>query len=363
MERNPELGQATLPEQQDGRTALQDESLDARTRTTPAAERDNFAFHQGPDTSAPAGEKPRDPYSYHQGDGPQLPQEMQEQLRQQLAEVRKQIDAQNFSGKIQDGEGPWQAIMRLRGSSDSVRAMSSDQIVAEARRIRDRDFAGFTDQNGRPRNWYKTGETVQRWTPEEVAKMMADAEANIVRVMQDSIKLQQEQAQVQRRQEEEAKLAEQQRQLDAAQQQELTKAVDAHVPNLATLEEANRVAETRIENLPEVRERIKAHVAQEVMAGSLKPEDLARPLPRIGSLFIGTQAITPAELTAALTEQAQLKQQAPENQQVPKLGELLRRRLQQPERLARFDQTSKFFDELKKILERQEAEAARPRAQ
>lgn len=142
------------------------------------------------------GDVPNDPT-----DANKLRPELQKELDEKLAAFKAEIDSKNFTIKIGRGEGPCPAMERMqkeikaKGGKDLSAAeaelanMNPEQTLAEARRIRDRDFQVFKDSNGNPRNWYIQREETNRWSEAEVKDLVAAKEKEL---RADAEKLQKE---------------------------------------------------------------------------------------------------------------------------------------------------------------------------
>jgi len=285
-----------------------------------------------------------------------LPPEVEQKIAEQMAEYQKQLEASNYSIAFGRGEGPWNAITRqqnearakqaagkeLSPQEQAILGLKHDDVLTEARRIRDRDFKVLTTEDGKPRNWYKLNESTGRWSEQEVKDMMVAQEKTLREAAEKEVKA--------------AKEAEEA--AEAARQQALAEAIDKNVPSEGIVKDAATSA--GVEGEPaQIREAMKAHVAQEIANGSLKPEDLERPYPRVGAALVGTGALTGEELTAALAKQAELKAAAPEGTQAPRLDEVLKDIYKDnPEKLAKLEKASKFYDELKRLTDEARAKEA-----
>ena len=112
----------------------------------------------------------------------ELRPELKAELEKQMEEFKASLEANNFEIDFARGEGPWNAIMRFREQAQAKAAagetltpkeqafanVSHDDVLTEARRMRDRDFAELKTEDGKPRNWYKVGETSTRWSGAEI---------------------------------------------------------------------------------------------------------------------------------------------------------------------------------------------------
>jgi hypothetical protein len=169
-----------------------------------------------------------------------------------------------------------------------------------------------------------------------------------------------------------------QREREAAEQaarEQLAQKIEAHIPAEPLIREAQ--AASGVQGDPkEIRDRMKAHVAQELAEGTLKPGELDRPYPFVGAAFVGTGAVTSDELKVALAKQAELTAEArsqaaaeaqaqgkpapdPETIKGPQIGEVLRTIYKDdPARLDKLDKASKFYDALKAGVDQQQNEAA-----
>lgn len=356
----------------------------AVARTAEARLADPYALSGAPEDERSTGEvRMTDPYTYT-GAPETAPIKLSEaaeaKIKEDLAAYNKTLTDNNFTFGFEPKEGPWNAINRLRTAATekqkagteltaqekAVLAIPEADLVKEARRIRDRDFATFKE-NGDPRTWYKTSDKPEMYTAAEMAKMMKEKEAALRTAAEKAQKEQQEkeaaEALARKQEEEKQRLAlEQQRLQEEERQKQLAAAIEKNVPAQPIVQAA--LTEAGLEGDPAaIRTNMKAFVAQEVQAGTLKPEDLSRPVPRVGAAYIATGALTPAELTTALTEQARLKQEAGPEGQAPKLGEILEKQFKdQADRLAKIKKASTFYDSLKRLAEAAAAPAPAPEA-
>lgn len=355
--------------------ALQTESEAERLKVKPPQEQkkaepgsikvsDPYEFHQGPRQKPEQGPpkdgeiKVKDPYDFHQGpkDG-KLHPDIQKDLQKRLEEYKQNLEKSNFSIEFHKGEGPWNSITRQRAEAEAkkskgqelspeeqaVLAMNPDDILKESRRMRDRDFKELKDDKGKPRNWYKVGEKSTRYTASDMEQMMKEAEGKF--------RKEAEQAQKKLEAEEQAR---KQKELEEAQKQALAQAVEKSVPPLETFNKAKEASGLQFQDMNVMRERVKAVVFAELVNGSLKPEDLGKP-PRVGAIYMASEAVTPQQFSEALREQDELRKKATAEKPAPKIGALLRKKLEgSPDRLARFDQADKFYNELLKLLKPEE---------
>ena len=104
-------------------------------------------------------------------EGPSLSAE--ERLRQEVVEFKDRFQKQNIElDPVQKGWGPFQVLEQM--VKEKKISLSDEQILAESRRIRDRDFS----QNGRKH--YKLDERSLRWSDREIAEKV-EATGKLVR--------------------------------------------------------------------------------------------------------------------------------------------------------------------------------------
>ncbi len=278
-------------------------------------------------------------------DGVKLPDAVEKEIQEKMAEFQKKLEGENYSIQFAKGEGPWGAITRqqqeaakkqkegktLTPQEEALLKLDPDQVTKEAREIRDRDFKVLKDKNGNPRNWYIVGEPTSRWSPEQMKEMMAKQEQAL-------------------RQSAEAAVKEAEARAEAERQAALAAKVEKNVPAEAIVKDA--AATAGVEGDPKaIRDAMKAQVEKEVKAGTLTDADLEKPYPRVGAALVGTGALTTEELDTALTEQAKKKAEAADGK-APRLDAVLQEMFKDnPEKLAKLDKSSKFYDELKRLTD------------
>lgn len=284
-------------------------------------------------------------------DKAKLPPDVEKEIALKMEEYKKSLDDSNFTIKFGKGEGPNPAMFRqqqeamikqkegkpLSPQEKAVLGLTPEEIRTEAIRMRDRDFKVLTTKEGKPRNWYIKDEPSTRWSPQELKEKMAGQEKALRENAVKEIK------------EAEAKAREAEAE---KQRQQLAQAIEKNVPSETMVKDA--ATKAGVEGDPKViRDAMKAHVAKEVADGSLKPEDLSKPYPRVGAALVGTGALTGEELKSALTKQAELKTAAEANGgKGPRLDAVLQDIYKDnPEKLAAIEKGSKFYDELKKIVD------------
>ncbi|MDZ4834945.1 MAG: hypothetical protein SGJ27_14300 [Candidatus Melainabacteria bacterium] len=283
-------------------------------------------------------------------DKAKLSPEAEKEIAEKMAEFRKSLDESNYKIQFEKGEGPWNAISRqqkeahakekagkeLSPQEKAVLGLKPDDIMKDAVRMRDRDFKVLKTEDGKPRNWYKLHEPSTRWSEQEVKDKMATQEKTLREGAEKAMK------------EAEAKA----REAEAEKARLVAEAVDKNVPAESMIKDA--ATTTGVEGDPkEIREAIKAQVTKEVSDGTLTPEDIAKPLPRVGAALVGTGALTSDELKSALGKQAELTAAAEaKGEKGPRLDTVLQDIFKDDqERLAKIDKSSKFFEELKKLVE------------
>ncbi|MBX3075276.1 hypothetical protein KF707_06140 [Candidatus Obscuribacterales bacterium] len=278
-------------------------------------------------------------------DGVKLPDAVEKEIQEKMAEFQKKLEGENYSIQFAKGEGPWGAITRqqqeaakkqkegktLTPQEEALLKLDPDQVTKEAREIRDRDFKVLKDKNGNPRNWYIVGEPTSRWSPEQMKEMMAKQEQAL-------------------RQSAEAAVKEAEARAEAERQAALAAKVEKNVPAEAIVKDAATSA--GVEGDPKaIRDAMKAQVEKEVKAGTLTDADLEKPYPRVGAALVGTGALTTEELDTALAEQAKKKAEAADGK-APRLDAVLQEMFKDnPEKLAKLDKSSKFYDELKRLTD------------
>ena len=274
-----------------------------------------------------------------------LPDAAEKEIQEKMAEFQKKLEGENYTISFAKGEGPWGAITRqqqeaakkqkdgkpLTPQEEALLKLDGDQVTKEARAIRDRDFQTLKDKSGNPRNWYIVNETTSRYSPEQMKEMMAKQEQTLRQAAEKALK------------EAEAKA-------EAEKQAALAAKVEANVPAEAIVKDA--AAKTGVEGDPKViRDAMKAQVEKEVKAGTLTDADLAKPYPRVGAALVGTGALTGEELDTALAEQAKKKAESADGK-APRLDAVLQEMFKDnPEKLAKLDKSSKFYDELKRLTD------------
>ena len=245
-----------------------------------------------------------------------------------LAQYKANLDKQNVKlDSIQKGEGPYQVIDRLTKAGKLQ--LSQSEMIEEARRVRDRDF-----KEGN-RDFYKVGEAPQRWSDKEVSNMMLDAQKKF-RDAQD------------------ADAAKAKAEAEAA-------AMEKHVPSVDTITAAKTASGVDVGDPQQFRDKLKAHEQAERQAGTLSDADMAKPLPRVGGVFVASGAVTEAELKTALDAQAAAKAAKP-NEAPPKIGDILADTFKgDAAKLAKIQGADKFYGALGKAV--QDAETARAAAE
>ncbi|HNB16976.1 MAG TPA: hypothetical protein PLC15_16440 [Candidatus Obscuribacter sp.] len=272
---------------------------------------------------------------------PELNDEQRKALDEHMTKYKQELDSKNFTlDPIQKGWGPYQSLESMVNSGKIQ--MTRAELKEESYRIRDRDFADMG------RNYYKVGEAPVRWNEAELTKKMETERAE---VKQQMIKAEEErkakEAEEAKRKEEEARV----------QAEQVAKAVDSNVPKVEIIAEAQKAA-GMTGDPGQLRDRIKEHVTKEVNAGTLTPEDLAKPMPRVGAIYVGSGVLTGEELQAGLAEQAKRKEEAAKTgAEGPKLGDVLKdMHKDNPEKVAGIDQASKLYESMKVQAEKQRAD-------
>jgi hypothetical protein len=285
-----------------------------------------------------------------------LPPEVEKDIAERMAQYRKSLDDGNFKVTIAKGEGPNPAMARQQSDilarqkkgeaiTPQEKALLETDITTEARRVRDRDFKVFTDDKGKPRNWYITGESTNRWSEAEIKTKMAAQEQTLRQNAEKAIK----------------EAAEKAKEAEAEKtRQALISAIEKNVPAEAQVKDAATAAGIQGLEPKQIRDgmmgRVAEDVSKELKAGKSVEDalkDLDKPYPRVGAALVGTGALTSEELTSALDKQAELKAAAEaKGEKGPRLDAVLQDIYKDnPEKLAKLDKGSKFYDELKKIVD------------
>lgn len=292
------------------------------------------------------------------GENVKLSPEAEKEISDKMAEFRKKLEENNYSIQFEKGEGPWNAITRqqqearakqasgkeLTPQETAILGLKHDDVMKESRRIRDRDFKVLKTEDGKPRNWYKLHEPTGRWSEQEMNEMMAKEEKSL----RDSA---------------EKAAMEAAKEAEAEKQRQLAEAIEKNVPSEEIVKDA--ATAVGLEGDPKaIRDNMKAHVAKEIAEGTLKPEDLSNPYPRVEAALVGAGALTGDELKAALAKQTELRTAAEaEGREGPRLDQVLNEIYKDdPERLAKLDKAGKFYDELKKRAEAAVEQPAPPQA-
>lgn len=376
---------------------LADPALASRngTQVADGQRRDPYGFSGSPEDD-PTRATVRDPYGQH--GSPEtitLSEEAQRKIKEDLAAYSKSLTDNNFTFGFQATEGPWNAIDRMQQAArakqkagqeltaedKAVLSIKREDLVAESRRIRDRDFKKFAETENRnpPRDWYTTKDKTSRYTDQEMQQMVEAKEKELRAAAEKSAR-----DEIARQQEEARKEAERIKQEELARQQEAlrkeqerlaqeeaarqaaaaqTAAIEKQVPN----EQIVRDALTQSEvggDAATVRNGMKTWIAQEIKDGFLKPDSLQRPLPPVGAAYIATGALTPQELRTALTEQERLRTAAGADAQaqanVPKLGQILENTFKNDQaKMAKIRKASAFYDAMKRLSEEATARETR----
>lgn len=147
---------------------------------------------QKPDVTSDGSDKKSDTSSI------KLRPELEKELETKLSEYDEYLKTNNFDISFKKGEGPWNAINRLRESAlkkaksgekltakeKAFSNVSHDDMLTEARRMRDRDFKVLKDDNDKPRNWYIVDEKSTRWSAEEISKMKSAKEKELRKALE-----------------------------------------------------------------------------------------------------------------------------------------------------------------------------------
>lgn len=241
---------------------------------------------------------------------------------------REKLEQDNFNLKaIEKGWGPYQALEAM--VKEGKIKMTPAEMKAEAERIRNREFKELGRQH------FKVGESPKRWSQDEMDKMAQGElknfrDAEVKRVAAE-------------------KKAEEERARDEAEKQlrdQTAVALEKHVPAQDKLQNAAKAIGLNIsdEQMKEFRDRLKEHTFKEIARGTMKPEDLERPMPRVGGVFVAIGAVTEDQLNQTVQKQEEMRKAG---QKPPQLGDMLKEQLKgNKEALARMDLASKFYDKL-----------------
>lgn len=248
--------------------------------------------------------------------------------RDHINAYRQKLEKDNFALKaIEKGWGPYQSLEAM--VKEGKIKMTPAEMKKEAERIRNRDFEELGRQH------YKVGETPQRWSNKEMDKMVQD-ELKTFRATEE------------KRVAAEKKAAEDRQRAEAEKQlrDQTAAALEKHVPSQDKLQSAAKGIGLNVsdQQMKEFRDRLKEHTFKEVARGTMKPEDLERPMPRVGGVFVAMGAVNEDQLNKALQHQDEMKKNG---QKPPQLGDVLKEQLKgNKEALARLDMASKFYDKL-----------------
>lgn len=100
-------------------------------------------------------------------DKPGTPRTAAQIKEEEAKQFKKLFDDANYAlDPVQKGWGPYQVLEQM--VKENKLSLNEDQILAEARRIRDRDFS----QIGR--NYYLAGEQPKLWSDNEIEKKVSD---------------------------------------------------------------------------------------------------------------------------------------------------------------------------------------------
>lgn len=256
-----------------------------------------------------------------------------------LKAVRERLEKENFNLKaIQKNWGPYQSLEAM--VKEGKLKMSPAEMKKEAERIRDREFKALG------RKHFNLGESPKRWSEEEMDNMVKD-ELKTFRAAEEKRvaaekKAEEDRVAAERKAEEERQRAESEKQL----RDQTAVALEKHVPAQDKLQSAAKGIGLNVsdEQMKEFRERLKEHTFKEVARGTMKPEDLERPMPRVGGVFVAMGAVKEEQLNQALQKQEEMRKAG---QKPPQLGDMLKEQFKDnKEALMRLDIASKFYDKL-----------------
>jgi hypothetical protein len=241
---------------------------------------------------------------------------------------REKLEKENFNLKaIEKGWGPYQALEAM--VKEGKIKMTPAEMKAEAERIRNREFKELGRQH------FKVGESPKRWSQEEMDKM-AQGELKNFRDAEEK------RVAAEKKAEEERQRVEAEKQL----RDQTAVALEKHIPAQDKLQNAAKGIGLNIsdEQMKEFRDRLKEHTFKEIARGTMKPEDLERPMPRVGGVFVAMGAVKEEQLNEVVQKQEEMRKAG---QKPPQLGDMLKEQLKgNKEALARLDLASKFYDKL-----------------
>lgn len=336
---------------------------DQTLKTLPKVQvEDMYSFHQGPgDAPVPGKEgdnKPAD--DSKPGDGPGKPVDSAEEAH--LKAYREKLEKENFTLKaIEKGWGPYQSLENM--VKEGKIKMSAPEMASEAKRIRDRDFKALN------RDYYKVGEAPVRYTKEEIEQKVEVERQAYQKAEAKKAEEAARQAEAAKQQAEREAAARAKAEREAAERAkaptdapaDATRNLDAlikgQIPPAEKIIAAAKASgiDFNSDKAGKLSERIEAHTRREIAAGTLKPEDLNRPIPRVGTVYVAMGAITGDELQKAIDTQNKAKAAG---QQAKPLGEVLKDQFKgDEERLSRIAITSAFYENLRKEVQAKPADA------
>ena len=253
---------------------------------------------------------------------------MTEAEREHTRAFREKLEKQNFNLKpIEKGWGTYQALESM--VKDGTIKMTPAEMKKEAIRIRDREF----EKSGKKH--FTVNDSPQMWSKEEIDNMVKKELGSFREAEQKRVAAEKTAAEERARAESEKQLRDQ-----------TSVALEKHVPAQDKLQSAAKENGLNVgdEQMKQFRDRLKEHTFKEIARGTMKPEDLERPMPRVGGVFVAMGAATEEQLGKALQKQEEARKAG---QKPAQLGDLLKEELKgNKEALARLDIASKFYDKL-----------------
>lgn len=123
----------------------------------------------------------------------------EKEVSEKMGQFKQDLINGNFVLNFKKGEGPFQALTRMRGEAlakqkagkemnpqeQAMAMLSEKDVLTVSRAIRDRDFKSMKDDHGKSRQWYSTKDQTPRYTKED---MEAAAKAREATLRQEAAK-------------------------------------------------------------------------------------------------------------------------------------------------------------------------------
>lgn len=123
----------------------------------------------------------------------------EKEVSEKMGQFKQDLISGNFVLNFKKGEGPFQALTRMRGEAlakqkagkdvtpqeHAMAMLSEKDVLTVSRAIRDRDFKSMKDDHGKSRQWYSTKDQTPRYTKED---MEAAAKAKEATLRQEAAK-------------------------------------------------------------------------------------------------------------------------------------------------------------------------------